>query len=655
MPTTNPLTNQTSLRGRPALRKVLIILWVAVVLYCVAILVLSLVPPLTYFLNAQGYQAVLGLPGYLLAGFDLGVDLLLIMGFWIIGGLLFVRRSDDWLAILASMFLITFGMRIANLTNTIAMEPRYQALTGVVLALGDIGIVLFMFLFPDGKFAPRWLVYSVPLLVLTMIGLYSIPALPFFWLKLGTGSYLALTTFWYLASFASIVYRYFFQSIHLHKQQIRWVFLGGLGPFLWFVIFELLEWLVPTLAQETLMGTFFHVGARLVSIFAFLILPLFIAVSIARYKTFDIDLLINRSLVYGVLTVGLVLFFAAALGMVTLIFKNFHQGDQSLVALTVAGLGVGALFQPARKKLQHFIDHFFYKIRIDYQKTPAEARAEALTEGGVTTPRLSAYRDLQLIGRGGMAQVYRSEDPVTGQAIAVKVLLSALAEDEQFRRRFLREAEAITRLDHPNIVHIRDCGEEGGVYYIVTDYLTGPALNVLLKQQKKLSMPESVSYLTDIAGALDYAHQQGLVHRDIKPSNVILNAPGGQALRAVLTDFGIAKIADAHTRITATNILGTFDYIAPEQIQADPGLDGRADIYSLGVMAFQLITGQLPFKRNDTGALLLAHMTAPPPDPRDLLPDLPRSASYAIQRAMAKKPADRFPTALDFVSAMGFG
>jgi serine/threonine-protein kinase len=143
----------------------------------------------------------------------------------------------------------------------------------------------------------------------------------------------------------------------------------------------------------------------------------------------------------------------------------------------------------------------------------------------------------------------------------------------------------------------------------------------------------------------------GLVHRDIKPSNVVLDSTCNPR-RAVLTDFGIARIADVHTRLTATNIVGSFDYIAPEQIRADPNLDGRADIYALGVMAFQLLTGQLPFKRPDIGALLLAHLTAPPPDPRDLLPDLPRSTARAVQKAMAKQPVERFSTAQEFVSAL---
>jgi predicted Ser/Thr protein kinase len=627
-------------------------LWVAVVVYTVAVLGAALYVPFARILDFQVYQTMLGLPTYLLSVFGLGVDLLLLGGFWVIGGMLFVRRSDDWMAILTSLMMFTFGMRITSLAYDIGQTPGFQFPVGLILTLGDIGIVLFLMLFPDGKFAPHWLRFSVPLLVLSMGFIYLVPNQPFHWINTNTGPYMAATVFWYLVASFSCVYRYARQAYQPHqRQQIRWVFLGALGPFVWYLVFQSLWMFVPSLTDGSMTSIIVDITSRFLSIFMFLIFPLTIVISIARYKSFDIDLLINRSLVYGVLTIGLVLTFAAALGVVSLVFRNIQQGDQSLMALTVSAVAVGALFQPARKKLQRFIDHVFFKIRIDYQKTPAQLRAESVTDGGSITPSLSAYRGLELIGRGGMAEVYRGEDPTTGQAIAIKVLLANLAEDDQFRRRFIREAEAITRLTHPNIVHILSYGDENGIYFIVMDYLTGPALNELLKQQKQMTLAETVALLRDIASALDYAHQKGLVHRDIKPSNVVLDSERYPP-RAVLTDFGIAKIADAHTRITATNILGTFDYIAPEQIQAAPDLDGRADIYALGVMTFQLLTGQLPFKRSDTGALLLAHMTAPPPDARDLLPDLPRQAARAIQKAMAKKPDERFATAAEFVAAL---
>jgi serine/threonine-protein kinase len=235
--------------------------------------------------------------------------------------------------------------------------------------------------------------------------------------------------------------------------------------------------------------------------------------------------------------------------------------------------------------------------------------------------------------------------------VAIKILPATLATDDQFRRRFRREAEIISGLEHPNIVHVIDFGDENGAYYIVMEYLSGPDLSNLLKQEKRIALPTTVGILKGVGDALDYAHLHGLVHRDIKPSNVMMDSSTTPE-RAVLTDFGIAKITDAHTRITATGVLGTFDYIAPEQIQASADVDGRADVYALGVMAYQMLTGHLPFERSNTGALLLAHISAPPPDAREIVRDLPRHVAYAIQRAMAKKPKDRYTTAGEFVTAM---
>jgi tRNA A-37 threonylcarbamoyl transferase component Bud32 len=646
---TNPITNETSLKNRPGLRWTLIGIWVAVVAYMAIVLGAVLSPQFADFQNSNISRILLEIPALLQFGIEFGVDLLLIFGFSVIGVALIVHRSDDWFAIFTSLFLIAFGVRVTNLVNMIAITPGHETSGGLILATGDIGIVLFSMLFPDGKFVPRWLKFVAPLLVITMLGIYIFPNAPFFWNTMGRGGYLLATTTWYIIGLLSAVYRYICHATLAQKQQIRWAFIGTMGPFVWFLIFQVLFGGYLQMGDSTtLLSTSFQIVSRLAGIFLFLMLPLFITISIASAKLFDIDLLINRSLVYGILTIGLGLTFAMALGLISLIFKNFHQGDQSFVVATVFSVSAGALFQPARKKLQRFVDRFFYHIQIDYQKTPAEIRAESKTI--ITGTTLSSYHNLKLIGRGGMAEVYSATSPER-KPVAIKVLRATLASDEQFRKRFVREADIVSGIEHPNIVRVMDFGDENGAYYIVMELLSGPDLNNLLRQEKQISLPQTVNLLRGVADALDYAHQLGLVHRDIKPSNVMLDSSTIPP-RAVLTDFGIAKISDAHTKITTTGMLGTFDYIAPEQIQASAEVDGRADVYALGVMTYQLLTGRLPFERPNTGALLLAHLNAPPPDAREMLHGLSRSASYAIQKAMAKEPAARYTTAGGFITAL---
>jgi serine/threonine-protein kinase len=181
---------------------------------------------------------------------------------------------------------------------------------------------------------------------------------------------------------------------------------------------------------------------------------------------------------------------------------------------------------------------------------------------------------------------------------------------------------------------------------MVMEYLPGKDLDRLIKNNGKLPLAQALPLIQQIASALDYAHTQGFVHRDIKPSNVLLDSNG---TRAVLTDFGIAKINDAHTVMTVTGyMLGTFDYVAPEQIQESSHVDGKADIYALGVMVYQMLTGELPFKHSNPGALLIAHLNQPPPDACEILSDLSHHIAVAIQRAMAKKPEERFTTATEF-------
>jgi serine/threonine-protein kinase len=262
------------------------------------------------------------------------------------------------------------------------------------------------------------------------------------------------------------------------------------------------------------------------------------------------------------------------------------------------------------------------------------------------------YEVLEPLGRGGMAEVYKGRHTRLDKTVAIKVLPLEVADDPNFRARFEREARAVAALKHPNIVQVFDFGDVDGTYYMVMDYIAGKDLAHLMRETGPLSLARVGPLARDIAGALDYAHAQGLVHRDVKPSNVMIEA--GPMPRAVLMDFGIAKIlSGGGTGPTRSGMIGTLDYMAPEQINASATIDGRADVYSLGVMVYQMLTGQLPFTGESPGAVLMAHLQQPAPDPRAVRPDLPAACAEAIRRALAKDPAQRCPTAGELAGALG--
>jgi len=202
------------------------------------------------------------------------------------------------------------------------------------------------------------------------------------------------------------------------------------------------------------------------------------------------------------------------------------------------------------------------------------------------------------------------------------------------------------------VVKMYDSGESDGVYYMAMEFINGRELSALIKERGRLPFEEARPFVQDSASALDYAHRQGLVHRDIKPSNIMLRLKADkETYEAVLMDFGIAKIQDAHTALTGTGAVGTIDYMAPEQIMAAREVDHRADIYALGVVLYEMLTGERPFKGNP-GQVLFAHLQQPPPDPRDIREEVPRHVAHAIMKALEKKPEDRWQSAGELAQAL---
>jgi serine/threonine protein kinase len=247
------------------------------------------------------------------------------------------------------------------------------------------------------------------------------------------------------------------------------------------------------------------------------------------------------------------------------------------------------------------------------------------------------------IGRGGMSIVYGARDLRLNRPVAIKVLPPELAHDAAIRARFTREAQTSAQLNHPHIVPIYDVGERDGIAYFVMAHVTGGNLATHLMREPRQPADEVRRILAELGDALAYAHLRGVIHRDIKPDNVLLDRLTG---RVMVTDFGIAWAMEAGARLTATGIaVGTPTYMSPEQAMGERALDGRSDIYSAGVLGYQMLTGRVPFEAANSMALLLKHVTERPRPISELRPDVPRGLREIIERAMSKAPEDRWPSA----------
>ena len=260
---------------------------------------------------------------------------------------------------------------------------------------------------------------------------------------------------------------------------------------------------------------------------------------------------------------------------------------------------------------------------------------------------VGGYRIDELIGRGGMGLVYRATNVALNRIYALKVLSPALAEDEQFRERFKREMRIAASLHHPNIVGIHYAGEHDGMLFFVMDYVTGTDLRDIIVRDGAIEPRRAVDLLEQFASALDAAHARGLVHRDVKPANILITVKDGEE-HAYLTDFGLAKKFDTVSGLTVKgSVVGTVDYMAPEQITGDR-TDARTDIYALGCVFYQMLTGSVPFERDNSVATLFAHVHHPPPPLAGGISETHPAFAVVLTKAMAKEPSERYFSAGDF-------
>jgi serine/threonine-protein kinase len=255
--------------------------------------------------------------------------------------------------------------------------------------------------------------------------------------------------------------------------------------------------------------------------------------------------------------------------------------------------------------------------------------------------KIGQYEIVAPLGQGGMANVYKAYHDRLDRHVAVKVMHQSMLQDDNFLNRFQREARIVAKLEHPNIVPVYDYSEHNGIPYLIMKYIEGPTLK-RYSLKVGLTLEQTASLMTELALALDYAHSRDVLHRDMKPSNILIDMQG----KPYITDFGLARIVQAgSSTISSDMMLGTPYYISPEQAKGEKDLNGRTDIYSFGVILYELITGAIPFVADTPYAIVHAHIYQPPPAPRERNPDLPAALDPVILRALAKNPAERYPTA----------
>ncbi len=269
-----------------------------------------------------------------------------------------------------------------------------------------------------------------------------------------------------------------------------------------------------------------------------------------------------------------------------------------------------------------------------------------------STRKLGPYEVLEKIAQGGMGEVYKGFQPALERYVAIKLLSRSLQVDPSLTQRFQREAKAAAALRHPNIVQVIDFGEQDDAYYMVMEYVEGTNLRTEMDRRRKARQPftpdEILHLLGQVADALDYAHQHGVIHRDVKPANILLT-PDGQA---ILSDFGLAMLRDRASQATLGHSFGTPEYIAPEQAIDSRAAVPQSDIYSLGGILYEMVTGELPFEAESSISLALKHISEDPTPPSTYVPDLAPAVEAVILRALAKEPNDRFPTARALIEAL---
>jgi len=560
-------------------------------------------------------------------------------------------RADDMLTLFLGIALVTFGLAVDTSTILITADPLTRGIMLFIRLVANITLTTGIYIFPDGRFMPRWTRWGIfTFIVFDVIRLALVAATP-----PGSSAYsgvigglFAFTLIFSVLGAWSQTYRYRKTTDPIQRQQIKWVVLGIAISVGWEAVRLILSTIITALAIPHTLELDIVIST-LGYIFP-LVGPISVLFAMLRFRLYDVDLVINRSLVFGIVTLTMAVLCLVLFNVSQVLLTRLFGQGQSSLAIAVSEAAAALLFNPTRHRVQKVIDRRLYRFNFDLNQLAAAQRALTIKNPGMLTGRVLGHYDVRsVVGKGGMGEVYRGLDLTSQTEVAIKVLHPSLVDNDTYTARFHREARAMQVLNHPGIARFRDSGIEESTYYLVIDYVDGIALSDYLKEKGALPYEEARRLLKALAVALDYAHIQGIVHRDIKPSNVMLKT--GTLIQPVLMDFGVAKITDSTTHLTGSGAIGTIDYMAPEQIMSAQEVTATADIYALGVMAFEMLTGKKPFE-GGPAQVMFAHLQQPPPNPLAMAPDMNVQAAAAILQAMEKDPTMRFETAGEFIALL---
>jgi tRNA A-37 threonylcarbamoyl transferase component Bud32 len=561
------------------------------------------------------------------------------------------QRSDDWMALLvtATTFLIP-------ISSSFSVYQNNNPAGGWVFGVATMAIFTTLLVFPDGRFVPHWsrylLLFSTPIFLLSgflFSGMMRGEGLE------GWQAIVILTaeTFAFFFGIGAQIYRYRRVATPLQRQQSKWLILGMLVFMTTIYVFVATQFFpalrVPSVSQEVIYSP---ISLAMVFIFVPLLqitlslIPISMGAAVVRYRLWQIDVVLNRSVVYTLQTVMLIFLFGGLFFLLQFLLAFVFGSSQDALAIGISAAVVAAAFNPVRMRARRLVDRYLFGLRFDLNELKrVQQRRDISHAGALSGQKIAGYEIMDLIGKGGMGEVYRGE--ANGRVIAMKTMLFELAQNPEMRQRFYNEAELGMHLEHKNIVKVYTTGDFEGTPYLIMDYVEGNDLRDILSEAERMEEEEAIKILKQVADALDLAHAEGYVHRDLKSANIMLEPSG----RAVLMDFGVSKIEGKTSGLTGTGAIGTIDYMAPEQIMAAREVDHRADIYSLGVVAYEMLTGEKPFT-GGAAQVMFAHLQQPAPDPRDVNDEISRHAAKAIMKALEKNPDDRFASAGSFVAEM---